>query len=231
MVLCRSCQSRVAFVRPRVLAVLPSSLPPGENTVGTEHSLTVLSEQESDWLQSGVVFPPAPAPQKGRSSVSWRQAKRRERRAARKFGIQAAAAHYHPRTSLPCKFSGVSGQLHLGRSRRFGLSATREPGMPSPTAFEVKGPAVAPSVRIPSACRSNLALEKRFMRRMATRTRREKSGCLVRPRKELPVLNIWSRSRKAINGELHALNGNMSTPRGSVSYQERSAAGAGGERR
>ena len=38
----------------------------------------------------------------------------------------------------------------------------------------------------------------------ATRTRREKSGCPVRPRKELPVLNLWRRSRKAINRELHA---------------------------
>ena len=41
---------------------------------------------------------------------------------------------------------------------------------------------------------------------------REKSGCPVRPRKELPVLNIWRRSRKAINRELHALDGNTSTP-------------------
>ena len=84
--------------------------------------------------------------------------------------------------------------------------------MPSPTAFEVKGPAVAPSVRVSSGCCSNLALEKRFMRRMATRTRREKSGCPVRPRKELPVQNTWRRSRKAINRELHAFNGNTSTP-------------------
>ena len=57
-------QSRVADVSPRVLAVLPSSSPTGETTAFTEHSLTVLSEQELDWLQSGVVFPPAPAPKK-----------------------------------------------------------------------------------------------------------------------------------------------------------------------
>ena len=171
------------------------------------------SEQETDWLQSGVVFPPAPAPQKGRSSVSWRQAKRRERCAARKFGVQAAAAYYHPTTALLCKFSGVSGQLHLGRSRRRGLSATSEPRRPSPTAFKVKGTAVAQGVRVSSACHSNLALEKRCMRWMAMLTRREKSCCPVRPRKELlPFLNIWHRSRKAVNRELHALSGNTSTP-------------------
>ena len=202
MVLHRFRQSRVALVSPRVLAVLPSSLPPGENTVGTEHSLTVLSEQELDWLRSGVVFPPAPAPEKARSSVSWGQAKRPERRAALKFSIQAAATHYHSRTALPSKFSEYRDNLR--RSRRFGLSATSEHGMPSPAAFEEAGPAVAPSVRVSSACCSNLALEKRFMRRMATRTRREKSGCPVRPRKELPVLNVRRWSRKAINREIHA---------------------------
>ena len=208
MVLRRFRQSRVAFVSPRVLAVLPSSSPPGENTVGSEHSLTVLSEQEFDWLQFSVT----PTPKKARSSVSWRQTKRRERRAALKFWVQAAAAHYHPRTALPCKFSGRSGQLHLGRSKRSGLPATSGPSVPSHMAFEVKGPAVAPSARVSSACCSNVALEKRFMWRMSSRTRREKSGCRVRPRKEIPVLNIWRRSRKAINRELHALKGNTSAP-------------------
>ena len=59
-------ESRVAVVSQRELAVLPSSSPPGENTVLTEHSLAVLSwsslqgvtviltEQELDWLQSRV---------------------------------------------------------------------------------------------------------------------------------------------------------------------------------
>ena len=57
-------QSRVPVVIPRVLAVLPSSSSSGENIVCTEHSLTVLSEQELEWLQSGVVFPQTPAPKK-----------------------------------------------------------------------------------------------------------------------------------------------------------------------
>ena len=62
--------------------------------------------------------------------------------AALKFGVQASAAHHHRSTALPCKFSGVSGQLRFGRSKRFGLSATSGPAMPSPTAFEVKGSAL-----------------------------------------------------------------------------------------
>ena len=35
------------------------------------------------------------------------------------------------------------------------------------------------------------------------------AGCA--PRKKLPVLNMWSRSRKDSNREVHALNGNTSS--------------------
>ena len=35
--------------------------------------------------------------------------------------------------------------------------------------------------------------------------------CPVRPRRTLPVLNIWHRPRKEVNRELHALNGNASS--------------------
>ena len=67
----------------------------------------ILTEEELDWLQSGVVFPRAPPPQKGRSSVSWRQVKRRESRAARK---------------------------QLGRSQRLGRITPSGPAPPSLTA-------------------------------------------------------------------------------------------------
>ena len=82
----------VAFISPR------RSPSPGGTAVLPEHPLEVLcrspsadgtailTEEELDWLQSGVVFPRAPPPQKERSSVSWRQVERRERRAALKFG-------------------------------------------------------------------------------------------------------------------------------------------------
>ena len=87
----------VAFISPR-----RSSSPDG-TAVLPEHPLEVLcrspsadgtailTEEELDWLQSGVVFPRAPPPQKRRSSVSWRQVKRRECRVARKFGVPAFA--------------------------------------------------------------------------------------------------------------------------------------------
>ena len=136
-------EGAVAVVCPRVPAVLSRPSSPGE--------ATILSEKDLDWPQSGVVFPPPPAPHKGRRSVPWRQVKRRERRAA--------------------------------------LTAWAPIG----------------------GC-TNLIIEKWFMRWFAARTRREVSGCPVRRRKELPLLNLWRRSRKAINRDLHALNGNTSTP-------------------
>ena len=76
-------EGAVAVVCPRVPAILSRPSSPGE--------ATILSQKDLDWLQSGVVFPPPPAPQKGRRSVSWRQVKRRERRAALKFGYSTSA--------------------------------------------------------------------------------------------------------------------------------------------
>ena len=55
-------------------------------------------------------------------------------------------------------------------------------------------------------CHSNLSLHAAD----GHAARREKCGCPAR--KELPVLNMWRRSRKAINRELHAVNRNTSTP-------------------
>ena len=54
-------------------------------------------------------------------------------------------------------------------------------------------------------------VERRFVRRVAKRTRPARSGCLVRHRGTLPALNIWQRPRKAVNRELHALDGNTSS--------------------
>ena len=57
---------------------------------------------------------------------------------------------------------------------------------------------------------TNFLVEKRFMKRMARRTKPAESGCPVRRRKLLPVLN-WHRQRQEVNWELHAMNGNTSS--------------------
>ena len=195
-------EGAVAVVCPRVPAVLSRPSSPGE--------ATILSQKDLDWLQSGVVFPPPPALQNRRRSVPWRQVKRRERRAALKFGYSTSATLKCPTSTLPCKYSGVSGQLPHGRFKRLDRSAASGPATPPPEA--VRRPTLAPTAWAPFGGCTNLIIEKRFMRRFAARTPREVSGCPVRRRKELPVLNLWRRSRKAINRELHALNGNTSTP-------------------
>ena len=56
----------------------------------------------------------------------------------------------------------------------------------------------------------NFLVEKRFMKRMARRTKPAEPGCPVRRRNLLPVLN-WHKSRKEVNRELHAMNGNTSS--------------------
>ena len=104
----------------------------------------------------------------------------------------------------------MSGQLPHGRFKRLDRSAASGPATPPPEA--VRRPTLAPTAWAPFGGCTNLIIEKRFMRRFAARTRREVSGCPVRRRKELPVLNMSRRSRKAINRELHALNDNTSTP-------------------
>ena len=50
--------------------------------------------------------------------MPWRQIKCRERRAALKFGCSTSATLKCPRNTLPCKYSGVSGQLPHGRFER-----------------------------------------------------------------------------------------------------------------
>ena len=207
-------ESGVAFISPRVLAVLTWSSPPGGTTVLPEHPLAVLtwssppggttvlpehplevlnrsssldetavlSEHELDWLQSGVVYPPACASKKGRSVVSWRQARRRERRAARKYGVGTSPPRCQWATTRPRTFSGVSGQLTQGRSRRPPQFSSRVPTTSPPTNPLVVGLAVPPAVSSPIGCSVNLKIEKRFMRRYAVRTRPRESGCPVRPR-------------------------------------------------
>ena len=214
-------ESRVAVVSLRVLAVLPSS--------SLSARTPFLQSNRLSWTGRSPrwSFHRLPLPRRGRSWVTWWQANHRDRRAARKFGVQASPTHCHQTAALPRKFSEVSGQLRQGRLKRLAQPVISGPVVPSPAVSEVKGPTVASSARKSFCSCAKLSLEKRFMRRMAMRTLREKSGFPVRPRKELPVLNIWRRSRKAINRELHALNGNTSNP----VAEERSASSAGGERR
>ena len=145
-----------------------------------------MSQKYLDWLQSGVVFPPPPAPQKGRRSVSWRQVKRRERRAPLKFGYSTSATLKCQTSTLPCKYSGVSGQLPHGRFKRLDRSAVSGPATPPPE--EVKRPTLAPTAWAPSGGCTNLIIEKRFMRRFAARTRREVSGCPVASTQGPPCL-------------------------------------------
>ena len=140
MVLRRVRQSAVAVACPRVHAVLSRPSSPGEATIlfqkegavavacprvhavlsrpSSPGEATILSEKDLDWLQSGVVFPPPPALQNRRRSVPWRQVKRRERRAALKFGYSTSATLKCPTSTLPCKYSGVSDQLPHGRFKR-----------------------------------------------------------------------------------------------------------------
>ena len=132
-------EGAVAVVCPRVPAVLSRPSSPGE--------AAILSEKDLDWLQSGVVFPPPPAPHKGRRSVPWRQVKRRERRAALKFGYSTSATLKCPTSTLPCKYSGVSGQLPHGRFKRLDRSAASGPATPPPEA--VRRPTLAPTAWAP----------------------------------------------------------------------------------
>ena len=187
------------FLRPR-----RSSSPDGT---------AILTEEELDWLQSGVVFPRAPPPQKGRSPISVRQVKRRESRLLHKL-------HLHPRevrsarsSADTCKFSGVSGLLRSRPPRRPSVrksSAARVGPLPFTRRVDVSGAAAVESP-VQSSPDMNFLVERRFTRRMRKRTRPSESRCPVRHRRALPVLNMWHRPRKAVNRELHALNGNTSS--------------------
>ena len=145
--------------------------------------------------------------------VSVRQVKRRESRLLHKL-------HLHPRQVLSarssadtCKFSGVSGLLRSRRPRRPSVrksSAARVGPLPFTGRVDVSGAAAVESP-VQSSPDMNFLVERRFIRRMRKRTRPSESGCLVRHRRALPVLNMWHRPRKAVNRELHALNGNTSS--------------------
>ena len=53
-------------------------------------------------------------------------------------------------------------------------------------------------------------LEKRIRHLESKRVKPSVSGCQGRSPNQLPVLNMWRRSRKAVNMELHAPSGNTS---------------------
>ena len=71
--------------------------------------------------------------------------------------------------------------------------------------------AAAVEAPVQSSPDMSFLVERRFLRRMRKRTTPSESGCPVRHRRTLPVLNMWHRPRKAVNRELHALNGNTSS--------------------
>ena len=97
------CKSAAGFVGPLTLAIFYQS----PFSAGT----AVLMEEELDWLQSGVVFPCAPPPQKGRPLVSMRQVKRREGRLLHKFHFHHCPPRSARHSTDTCRFSGVSGLL------------------------------------------------------------------------------------------------------------------------
>ena len=89
-------------------------------------------------------------------------------------------------------------------------SAARVGPLPFTGRVDVSGAAAVESP-VQSSPDMNFLVERRFIRRMRKRTRPSESGCHVRHRWALPVLNMWHRPRKAVNRELHALNGNTSS--------------------
>ena len=179
----------------------------------------VLTEEELDWLQTCVVNPFAPPQKKGRSPVSWRQAKRREHRLEHKL----YPLHCPPHSAQPCKgtcrFSGVSGLLCPRRSKWFlvhrnhGVTSASRPSTGPMNVVD----ASASHALVQVSPGTNLLVERRLMRRMARRRKLAVSGCPVRCRKLLPVLKVWHRPRKAVNREVHAMNGNTSSSASVVS--------------
>ena len=97
------------FVSPLTLAIL----------YGSQYSTltAVLTEEELDWLQSGVVHRCVRPPQKGRPPVSKRQVKRREGREGREGRLlTSVTAHHPPHFAHDCR----SG-LQCGRTVMRGL--------------------------------------------------------------------------------------------------------------
>ena len=113
----------------------------------------VLSEAELNWLQSGVVQPFTPTQKKGRSPVSWRQAKRREHRLQQKFFLLHCPPLFARHSTGPFRFSGVSGLL---RPRHSKWSSDYASASPAPMH-------ISPG--------TNFLVEKRFMKCIARRTK------------------------------------------------------------
>ena len=174
-----------------------------------------LSEAMLDWLQSGVVHSGKSNKQKGRRVVSKRQARRRERRLDVKFGAAFVHSPRGPRRGCTAKFSGNSGELRaifIGpRPKRAPLSSA---AFAASRIRSLAAPRLGADVVVPSPTPMSavLKLERRFMRRMKHRTTPRSSGCRPRRPNLLPTLNMQRRSRKAMNKEQHALNGNTATP-------------------
>ena len=168
-----------------------------------------------EWLQSEVVHRGKPKKQKGRRVISKRQARRRERRLDVKFGAAFVHSPRGPRRGCTAKVSGNSGEL------RAVLIGPRPKRAPSPSAAfaashscSLAAPRLDTDVVVapPTPMSAVLKTERRFMRRMKHRTAPRPSGCRPHRPNLLPTLNMPRRSRKAINKEQHALNGNTAAP-------------------
>ena len=141
----------------------------------------VLTEEELDWLQTGVVTPFAPPQKKGRSPVSWRQAMRREHRLEHKLYPLHCPPHSAQPCTGTCRFSGVSGLLCPRRSKWFLVH--RNHGV-TPASRPSTGPmnvadASASHALVQVSPGTNLLVERRFMKRMARRRKPAVSGCPV----------------------------------------------------
>ena len=197
----------MASTSPLTLAILCGS----QYSTGT----AVLTEEELDWLQSGVVHPCArPAP-KGRPLVSKRQVKRREGREGRLFHL----SHWPPRSTRTsthtCRFSGVSGLLCPRLSKWSSSVRKNSDARPSSPPFQDRVD-VAVRHRQRRAGADSTLHEPAHREEVyetggeADQTSRVWMSCAP-PRGRFWALNVWHRLRKTVNRELHALTGNTSS--------------------
>ena len=197
MVLLGMHRSRVASMSPRKLAILSKS--------PSSDGVAVLMKVAFYTGAAGFVSPLVLA------ILSKRQVKRREGREGRLFHFSHCPPRPTGASAHTCRFSGVSGLLC---SRRSKWSSVRKNSDVRPGSFQGRVDVAEATARDAPAqiphC-TNLLIERRFVRRVAKRTRPARSGCLLRHRGTLLALNIWHRPRKAVNRELHALNGNLSS--------------------
>ena len=148
----------------------------------------VLAEEELDWLQSGV-----PVPQTGRPLFSKRQG-----RLLHKFHLHA------PRATAPT-LAGFPGSpdycAHDARSgRQCERTVMRCLCRRRPRVRWMWDAAVNDAPVQIQHCMNSL-IKRRFMRRVAKRTKPAVSGCPLRHSGTLSVLNIWQRLRKAVSAD------------------------------